>query len=297
MKTAGWATAGSVLSAAVSSACCWLPLLLVGTGLSAVGAATFIEKFRPLFLAAAILFLGIAFFLNYRPERIECATDGTCTVPNRGLRRLNRIMLWISAVAVALFALLPNYVGCLIGIASTSGAREDSRGALNQDGSASTSDTSHVDPKAVSLAGHWVAEVVMTDGARVGLVIDLDRLDTRWVGEFDLEEFGVENYPVDVDLSSPHVRLHFAGPDADFEGTLAEDRSVLSGSLRFGDDNLVTIFERTGEPQFSDMFLALEAAADDSSRVALLSDSGLEFRQQFNSDKEKTRLVMLLSPT
>ncbi len=112
-------TAGSVLAAMASSACCWLPLALMGVGLSAAGAAAFLERYRLPFLVAAALLLAVGFYLNYfRKER--CRPDEACARPNPKLRRLNRGTLWFSTVLVLAFALFPNYVGLLFGAQRTS---------------------------------------------------------------------------------------------------------------------------------------------------------------------------------
>ncbi len=108
------AAGGSVLAALLASACCWLPLLLLVFGVSALGVSAAFEKVRPLFLIVAALLLVVGFHLTYfRKEK--CAPGSACDVPNRKLRRLNRIMLWTAAVMVALFAFFPNYVGILLG--------------------------------------------------------------------------------------------------------------------------------------------------------------------------------------
>ena len=46
-RAGAWASAGAVVSAVFSSACCWLPLLLVAFGASAAGVAGFFEAQRP----------------------------------------------------------------------------------------------------------------------------------------------------------------------------------------------------------------------------------------------------------
>ena len=148
-----------------------------------------------------------------------------------------------------------------------------------------------------SLSGHWVAEVTMPDGAKVTLHVDLDSLGARWVGEFDLIEFGVDNYPVEVAFVGSSVNLHFAGPDADFEGNRQVDGETLIGAIQFEDMSIPTILRRTGEAEFSPMFLELEAVAEDSTVVQSLSGSAAELRQRFNADLGKVRLLMLLSPT
>lgn len=110
---------GSIGSAAASSACCWLPLLMVATGFSVAGATAFFESWRPLFLIVAAALLSTGFYLNYRPQKTACGPDGSCPTPSVRLRRLNRGMLWVSAALVLTLALFPNYVGRLFGAQST----------------------------------------------------------------------------------------------------------------------------------------------------------------------------------
>ena len=148
-----------------------------------------------------------------------------------------------------------------------------------------------------SVAGHWMADLVFEDADTVRMVLDLGQLESRWVGEYDVAEFEAENYPVEVSLADSVVGLHFAGSNADFAGQLSKDGKILSGILHFGQENLPAEFRRTGGAQFSESLLHLEAAAHDSSSVAELSVDGTELRNQFNADQNKTRFLMLLSPT
>lgn len=115
MSRLGWTTAGSVFSAAIASACCWLPLLMVATGFSIAGASAFFERLRPFFLVLATVLLGLGFWLQYRPRPAACGPDGSCEPPDRRWRRLNRSMLWLSTVFVLALALFPRYVGQLFG--------------------------------------------------------------------------------------------------------------------------------------------------------------------------------------
>ncbi|MCH7557795.1 MAG: cation transporter [Planctomycetes bacterium] len=109
-----WATAGAVLSAILSSACCWLPLLLIAFGASAAGVSGFFEAYRPYLLGATGLLLAGGFYLVYfRKER--CEPGSTCAVPSPRLVRFNKVMLLVATVVVLLFALFPNYLGFLIG--------------------------------------------------------------------------------------------------------------------------------------------------------------------------------------
>jgi len=62
---------GSILVAALSSACCWLPLLAVGLGFSAFGFGTVFEQYRlVLLLALAGGFLAGAVVLQRRSLRV-----------------------------------------------------------------------------------------------------------------------------------------------------------------------------------------------------------------------------------
>lgn len=114
-RTAGrLASVGAVISAVLSSACCWLPLLLLAFGASAAGVSGFFERYRPVFLGASTVLLAAGFYFVY-VRKPACEPDAACSVPNARLTRINRGMLWVAAVFVATFALFPNYVGVLLG--------------------------------------------------------------------------------------------------------------------------------------------------------------------------------------
>ena len=191
------------------------------------------------------------------------------------MRNMNRLMLWVSAALVAAFAFFPSYVNGLAG----TGPEAIASGAAQE-----------------ILAGEWIGSVTLEDSTTVHVVVDLGLADRRFTGEFDVMDWGVENYPVEVGLTDSTVQLHFAGPNADFVEAFSGD-SLLVGTVSFEDTSLPLAFRRAGKAQFSETFLALERAADDSSLVEQLSSSGEELRRQFNADAGKTRLVMLLSPT
>jgi copper chaperone CopZ len=65
-KGAFLATLGAVFTAILGSACCWLPLLLIAFGFSAAGVGSFFEQYRPYFLTATFILLGIAWYFTYR---------------------------------------------------------------------------------------------------------------------------------------------------------------------------------------------------------------------------------------
>jgi copper chaperone CopZ len=109
-----WATSGAVVSAILSSACCWLPLLLIAFGASAAGVAGFFEAYRPVLLGATGVLLAGGFYLVYfRKEK--CGPGEACAVPNPRLQRFNKIMLWAATAVVLAFSLFPRYVGYLLG--------------------------------------------------------------------------------------------------------------------------------------------------------------------------------------
>lgn len=103
----------AVGSAILSSACCWLPLLLLAFGLSAGGVAGFFETVRPYFLVAAVVFLGAGFYFAYI-RKPSCKPGEACALPNPKLQRFNRVMLWVAAVFVLTFALFPYYSPTLV---------------------------------------------------------------------------------------------------------------------------------------------------------------------------------------
>ncbi len=101
-KSGNATTWGAFLVAVGASACCWLPLLLVGLGAGATGAGALFESLRPYLMVATVLLLGTAFYFTYRPKTV-CADDGTCAAT--GPTRKAKAMLWgITAVAVVSFA-------------------------------------------------------------------------------------------------------------------------------------------------------------------------------------------------
>lgn len=135
----------------------------------------------------------------------------------------------------------------------------------------------------------------MGEGRTSELILDLGVVGDRWAGQFDLHDFGVGDYPVEVVLDGQRVTLHLTAAQIDFDGVLAGN--VLAGisTAHGGRDSLV--LKRTGAAQFSEDFLALEKVADDPTRLEPLSDNAAELRKRFNDDREYTRLVMLLSPS
>jgi len=120
---------GSVIAAVLSSACCWLPLLLLAFGASAAGVSAFFERWRPLFLVIAVSLLGAGFYVVY--FRKPCCAQGACEAAPRSRRVVNQAMLWMAVVLVAAFAFFPSYAGPVTRAFYGSGRATDSSPALN----------------------------------------------------------------------------------------------------------------------------------------------------------------------
>lgn len=102
-----WGLIGAVVSAVGASVCCLGPLLLLalGAGGAWVGNLTAMEKYRPIWTAATLIFLGLAFLKVYRKpkEKPCCAEDASR--PEAGSR--NRILFWVVAVFALGLLFLP----------------------------------------------------------------------------------------------------------------------------------------------------------------------------------------------
>lgn len=120
MKMKSWmSTVGSAGLAVVASACCWLPLLLLGLGAgtaTVAGVTTSIEHARPVLVLVALPLLGVSWYLTYwrrPPVPAGVAGQDCCAVPTPGKRRaalVNRVTLPVATVAVLALAAAPHQV-------------------------------------------------------------------------------------------------------------------------------------------------------------------------------------------
>ncbi|MBI2477545.1 MAG: cation transporter [Planctomycetia bacterium] len=131
---------GTVASAIMASACCWLPLVLLAVGVSGAGIAATLEAYRPLFIVVTFGFLGAAFHFTYRPKKAAggahacCGPEATevedCYAPATKGRRfsmmtMNKLMLWVVTVLAIAFLFFPSYVGALLGSADGNQVTDD----------------------------------------------------------------------------------------------------------------------------------------------------------------------------
>jgi mercuric ion transport protein len=100
----------AVLAAISASVCCVVPLVLVLLGISGAWIAhlTALAPWRPWFIAATLLCLGLAFRTLYGPSS-RCRAEGACVEPSVLCQR--RRWLWIATVLIALLLLFPYVVG------------------------------------------------------------------------------------------------------------------------------------------------------------------------------------------
>src|SRR5579871_1629877 len=103
---------GSILGAAAASACCILPLVLFGAGVSGawIGNLTQLAPYQPYFIATTAVCLGLGYWLVYRSSRRRCADDAACASPVS-----NRLVLFglIAATALVAAALAFDFLGPL----------------------------------------------------------------------------------------------------------------------------------------------------------------------------------------
>jgi copper chaperone CopZ len=108
------AAMGALGAAALSSACCWLPLLLIGLGVSSAGVGAFFDAWRLPLLAASAGLLVLGFYMAYF-RKPACESGDACAAPDPHLARQNKPLLWFAALFVAAFAFFPEYVRIFTG--------------------------------------------------------------------------------------------------------------------------------------------------------------------------------------
>lgn len=168
-----WLLAGSVGAALVASACCWLPLVLVGLGLSAAGVGAVFERWRPLFLILTAVLLAAGFYLSYFRQE-ACEPGSSCALPDPKTRSLGRVGLWLATFLVIATAAFPYYAGALTGatqtpVSATAGS-VTRQVALSVGGMSCEACTAHVRKALLSVPGVLEAAVdYPSKTARVGL--------------------------------------------------------------------------------------------------------------------------------
>ncbi len=94
----GWLAAGGVVGALLASTCCIVPLVLVTIGVSGawIGTLTALEPFKPFFIAATLILLGLGFRQVYFRPKVAC----DCATPRSSI--VTQTALWVATTLVAL---------------------------------------------------------------------------------------------------------------------------------------------------------------------------------------------------
>jgi mercuric ion transport protein len=73
----------SLLAALAASSCCVLPVLLFSLGISGawIGNLTQLAPYKPIFVVAALAFVGRGYWLVYRASKRACADGKACATP------------------------------------------------------------------------------------------------------------------------------------------------------------------------------------------------------------------------
>jgi len=95
----------SIISAFLASSCCILPIVFALLGVGSAGFLMGLEKYRPIFISIASISLGVSFYYTYWKKETSCKTDSVCSTDKGS--KLNKIMLWVSAVLVVSFIVFP----------------------------------------------------------------------------------------------------------------------------------------------------------------------------------------------
>jgi hypothetical protein len=96
---------GSSLVAAATAFCCVGPAVIAVLGTSGALAAATLAPFRPYFIVGSILFLGLGFWLAYRPQGRSIGR--TCATRTA---KIKRALLWLAALVTVAAIILPNFV-------------------------------------------------------------------------------------------------------------------------------------------------------------------------------------------
>lgn len=100
----GWLAAGGVIGAILASTCCIVPLILVMLGVSGawIGTLTALEPYKPYFIAATVIFLGLGYWHVYFRAMPACDDGSYCARPSSSI--ITKSALWLATVLVALAA-------------------------------------------------------------------------------------------------------------------------------------------------------------------------------------------------
>jgi len=130
MEKSNITTIGSVVSAIVASLCCIGPVVAVLLGIGSIGVFTAFEAYRPYFIGATAVLLGLAFYLSYRKREVKCE-DGTCKFESAG--KWNKLSVWLATFFAAIAIAFP-YLGITLHASTNENATPQATVVLNIEG-------------------------------------------------------------------------------------------------------------------------------------------------------------------
>ena len=94
----------SLLGAVVASSCCIVPLVLVmlGIGGAWMSNLTGLEPYKPYFVGATVVLLGLGYWHVYFRSRQACTPGSYCARPVSA--RITKTLLWLATIIVLLAA-------------------------------------------------------------------------------------------------------------------------------------------------------------------------------------------------
>src|SRR5262249_16763812 len=105
----GLMAVGGLLGALGASSCCLLPVVLFGLGVSGarIGNLTQLPPCQPVFIEAALAWLGYGYRLVYRSSKVACAGGEACARPlSNRLVQLGLIVATVLVIAAIGFDFL-----------------------------------------------------------------------------------------------------------------------------------------------------------------------------------------------
>jgi hypothetical protein len=83
-------------------------------GISGAGMTAMMQEYRPIFVAVTFAFLGLAFYLTYRPRRVSATAAGNSSQaasvpasPRSNIMTFNKVLLWGVTVVAVVFLFFP----------------------------------------------------------------------------------------------------------------------------------------------------------------------------------------------
>ncbi len=105
-----FASFGSIFTAFVASSCCIGPLAFILLGVGGIGLGASFEKYRPLLIVLTSILIGFSYYMVNRPLEKQCI-DGKCDIEEaKRKRKINRIILGISAGIAVVFMFVPQFL-------------------------------------------------------------------------------------------------------------------------------------------------------------------------------------------